>query len=143
MIVYFDTSAIVKLYASESGSAQVKRLLGTAEHVVSSIIAYAETRAALARKYRMCQMSEKQFIFQKNQFESDWTGVVKVSADANLVGIAGELADRFALKGYDAIHLASADHVYREVRSPVRFACFDSSLNRAAAMLGLKLSGED
>jgi len=140
LILYLDTSAIVKLYTVELGSADVKRWVSGAEDVVSSLIAYAETRAALARKHRMRQMNEKQLNAHKNEFEKDWTGFLKVPADAHLVRIAGELAERYGLKGYDAMHLASADQIHREVRSPIWFACFDTALRTAAAKLGLKLA---
>ncbi|MBV8134275.1 MAG: type II toxin-antitoxin system VapC family toxin, partial [Deltaproteobacteria bacterium] len=66
MILYLDTSAIVKLYAAESGTAQTKRLVAAAKRVASTMVAYAETRAALARKYRMRQISEQEFRKCKN-----------------------------------------------------------------------------
>jgi len=50
---------------------------------------------------------------------------------------AGDLAEHFRLRAYDAIHLAIAERVFRETRSQVRFACFDAALNRAASTLGL------
>ena len=139
MILYLDTSALVKLYAAEAQSAEVKRWVIGATYLVSSLIAYTETRAALARKHRMRQMSDEQLNFYRKEFEKDWTGFLKVSVDADLVGTAGDIAERFGLKGYDAIHLASADRVYREARSPVRFASFDAALNRAATRLGLAI----
>ncbi|MGO9348992.1 MAG: hypothetical protein ACLPZJ_21690 [Terriglobales bacterium] len=46
---------------------------------------------------------------------------------------------RLVLRAYDAIHLATADRLYRETRSRVVFACSDGVLNRAASTLGLIL----
>ncbi len=140
MILYLDTSAIVKLYAAEPGRAETKRLVAAAQQVTSNVIAYVETRAALARKSRMQQMSEKEFSARKEEFDADWAGFLIVPADAHLVRIAGDLAERFALRAYDAVHLASADQLYRETRSPIWFACFDSALNAAASALGLKVA---
>ena len=138
MILYLDTSAVVKLYAVEFRSAEVRRLFADAQQVASSLIAYTETRSALARKNRMRQMSDEQFKISKSYFEDDWANFNKIPLDANLVRLAGDLAETYDLKAYDAVHLACAYQMHREVRAPMRFACFDASLNRAASMLGLK-----
>jgi uncharacterized protein with PIN domain len=49
LILYLDTSAKAKLYADEPGSALVRQAVAKAEIIASNIIAYVETRAALAR----------------------------------------------------------------------------------------------
>ncbi|MGO9607788.1 MAG: type II toxin-antitoxin system VapC family toxin [Candidatus Binataceae bacterium] len=140
MILYLDTSAAVKLYASESGSAETRRAVAQAEQIASSLLAYAETRAALARKYRMRQIDASGFERSKADFESDWRGFIKMPADPETVRRAGDFAEQFRLRAYDAIHLATADRLYRETRSRVVFACFDRVLNRAASTLGLILA---
>jgi predicted nucleic acid-binding protein len=140
VILYLDTSAVVKLYATEPGSAETERLVTASRQVASSLIAYAETRAALARKFRMRQMNQNEFDARKDEFELHWAGFFKLPVDAQVVRLAGELAERFGLRGYDAIHLATADQLYRQTRSPIRFACFDSALNAAASRLGLKVA---
>jgi uncharacterized protein len=140
VILYLDTSAVVKLYATEPGSAETERLVTAARQVASSLIAYAETRAALARKFRMRQMKQKEFNACKDEFELHWAGFFKLPVNAQVVGLAAELAERFGLRGYDALHLATADQLYRETRSPIRFACFDSALNAAASTLGLTVA---
>ena len=139
MILYLDTSAIVKLYTVKPGSSDVKRWVSAAEEVVSCLIAYVETRSAFARKYRMRQMNDRELSDHRSEFEKDWTGFLQVPVDAHLVRIAGELAERFGLKGYDAIHLASADQIHREAHSQMLFGCFDLALRTAASSLGLKL----
>ena len=62
-----------------------------------------------------------------------------MAADPETVRRAGDLAERLEIRAYDAIHLASAERMYRETQSSVRFLCFDSALNRAASTLGLTL----
>jgi len=140
VILYLDTSAVVKLYATEPGSAETERLVTASRQVASSLIAYDETRAALARKFRMRQMKQNEFNARKDEFELHWAGFFKLPVDARVVRLAGELAERFGLRGYGAIHLATADQPYRQTRSPIRFACFDSALNAAASRLGLKVA---
>jgi predicted nucleic acid-binding protein len=139
VILYLDTSAVVKLYASEPGSAQTRRVVTQADQIASSLLAYAETHAALARKYRLRQIGTEVFDRSKADFESDWQGFFKMPADSETVRLAGDLAERFGLRAYDAIHLATADRLYRETRSRVGFACFDGALNRAASTLGFVL----
>lgn len=139
MILYLDTSAAVKLYASELGSAETRRAVAEADQIASSLLAYAETRAALARKYRMRQIDAAGFDRSKSDFESDWKGFIKMPADPETVRRAGDLAEQFRLRAYDAIHLATAGRLHRETQSQVAFACFDGALNRAASTLGLIL----
>lgn len=140
MILYLDTSAMVKLYASEPGSTETRRAVAEADEIASSVLAYAETRAALARKFRMRQIDAATFDRGKADFESDWAGFIKMPADPDSVRRAGDLAERFQLRAYDALHLATADRLYRETRSRLRFACFDAALNRAASTLGLTMA---
>ena len=59
MILYLDTSALVKLYADEPGSGLVRDAVRNAQLTVCHLIAYVETRAAFAKKRRMGEFSEK------------------------------------------------------------------------------------
>ena len=52
MILYLDTSALVKLYVEEEGSDEVKKACEQAQVVVTSRLAYAEARSAFARAWR-------------------------------------------------------------------------------------------
>lgn len=52
---------------------------------------------------------------------------------------AVKLVDSFALRAYDAMHLAAAQTLSQELGQPVAFGCFDRRLNRAAEMLGMQL----
>jgi predicted nucleic acid-binding protein len=52
VILYLDTSALVKIYVEEPKSAVVRENVKQAEGIATSRIAYAEARAAFARKCR-------------------------------------------------------------------------------------------
>ena len=52
MILYVDTSALVKLYVPEPESEAVQALVGTVQVAAVSVVAFAEARAAFARKRR-------------------------------------------------------------------------------------------
>jgi antitoxin (DNA-binding transcriptional repressor) of toxin-antitoxin stability system len=49
--LYLDTSALVKLYVDEEGALAVRHAVDQAELVATSAIAYAEARAAFARRH--------------------------------------------------------------------------------------------
>jgi uncharacterized protein len=50
LIAYLDTSSLVKLYVEEEGSALIRQLVERTELVATSVLAYPEARAALARQ---------------------------------------------------------------------------------------------
>jgi predicted nucleic acid-binding protein len=60
LILYLDTSALVKLYAVEEGREAVEHAVEEAELIVTSAVAYAEARATLARKHREGVFSEEE-----------------------------------------------------------------------------------
>jgi len=72
VILYIDTSALVKLYAKEAGTTEVQRAVANAEQIATSLIAYVETRSALARKYRLDQVDDAALQRHKREFERDW-----------------------------------------------------------------------
>jgi predicted nucleic acid-binding protein len=61
----------------------------------------------------------------------EWRGFVRISV-SNLVAYrAGEMAERYDLRGFDAIHLASAARLGEKLPD-VRFLAFDARLMEAA-----------
>ena len=140
MILYLDTSALVKLYVLETDTATVKQLLDAAEMSSTSRIAYAEARAAFARKRREQAVTLRNYRTVVEDFDNDWESFFIVDVSDALTKRAGQLAEKFALRGYDAIHLASAVIVGEQGNQAVRFACFDEKLSRAARRQGLIVS---
>ncbi|MEX2124106.1 MAG: type II toxin-antitoxin system VapC family toxin [Woeseia sp.] len=141
MIAYLDTSALLKLYLDEGGSDRVQRMLGEATAACTLLLSYAELRAALAQAVRMRRISEETCAQQVARFEADWLTLHVISVDERLVRRAGELAERFGLRGYDSVHLAAAEQANDAAGRivPFVFAAFDAGLNRAAEGLGLEL----
>ncbi len=70
-------------------------------------------------------------------FDNDWDTFFIVDVSDTLIKRAGQLAEAFALRGYDAVHLASAVIVGEQASQAVTFACFDEKLSRAARRQGL------
>lgn len=139
MIVYLDTSALVKLYVQEAGSAEVRQAIARADLVATSLIAYVEVRSAFARKHRMADIDDAALKRHKREFEQGWNQLDRLPVDATTIRRAGDLAEQHRLKAYDALHLATADLMEVTLRSSVSFACFDDALNRAAAKQGFTL----
>ena len=71
MILYLDTSSLVKLYVEETASADVEGLVVSAEVTGTSLIAYAEARAAFAHRFRENAFSSKDYNRFRSRFESD------------------------------------------------------------------------
>ena len=138
MILYLDISALVKLYVNEIHSDQTLQLTQEAEHLICHDIGYVETRAALASAKRGQRLTPEQHSQIIKQFCNDWEKISSVGIDPELLERAAELAEGFSLRGYDSLHLAAADRVYKNV-SKFIFISYDKSLNQAARLLGMKL----
>ena len=132
MILYLDTSALVKLYVEEAGSAGVREKADQAEGLATSRIAYAEARAALARKLRERGLSRIGYRSVVEDLNGDWEDYFIVDVSDSVVKFAGDLAGKHALRGADAIHLASALRLRQQAGESVRFLCFDGRLTIAA-----------
>jgi predicted nucleic acid-binding protein len=140
VILYADTSALVKLYVTEPGSTQVRAAVQRCVALCSHAIAYVEMRAAFAGAERRGRLNAAGLARLVSAFEQDWETMRKIRADTPLLRRAGALAESEKLRAYDAIHLAAAERAAHTLAGlPFRFAAFDEPLNRAAAALGLSL----
>jgi predicted nucleic acid-binding protein len=137
LILYLDTSALVKLYLEEDGSAEVRASVEAAEAVCTSMVAYAEVHAALARAAREGRITEEERAQAAAEFRADWPEYAVVQVTQRVVDLAAELAAAHGLRGFDAIHLASALVVRAEARAEVRFLAWDERIDRAARAVGL------
>ena len=142
MILYLDTSSLVKVYVHEEGSDEVRRLFVAATTVVTSVVAYAEARAAFAHQRRARALTAPAFAEAKRLFEQDWVSVIAVGLSEAVVRAAGELAERHGIRGFDSIHLASFQQLLeRAGEEDVHFSTFDDRHARAARRLGSRLLG--
>ena len=131
MIVYLDTSALVKLFFLEAGSEIVIELVKKADSVVTSQVVYAESCSALVRRKRDKRLTEEEFQKAKKNLDDLWPQMDTVLIDEME---AGELAIKHVIRGFDAIHLAAAveirTHAARDTK--VMFCSFDDRQNAAA-----------
>ncbi len=141
MILYVDTSALVKLHVLETGSEVVQTWRDSASVIATALITYAEARAAFARAHRLGAITADAHRGAIRSFDQDWSRYDIVALDDALVRRAAGLAERYGLRGYDAVQLASALEV-RPRDGTLAFASFDDRLNRAAVREGLVLPPE-
>jgi predicted nucleic acid-binding protein len=100
--------------------------------VATAKIAYAEIFAGLTRKLRKGNVSKPQYSVACRQFESDWLGYVRVELKDEVLTLARDLIQRHPLKGFDAVHLASALRLKIALAEEMRFAAADKNLLKAA-----------
>jgi predicted nucleic acid-binding protein len=121
----------VKLYVEEAGTSDVKAGVDRADAVATVRVTYAEARAALARHRRDGALTSSQLRHAVGELDREWAAYNVLDVTETLVRAAGALAERHALRGYDAVQLASALEV-RAAGGVVEFCAFDGPLNRAA-----------
>jgi len=138
MILYLETSNLVKLYVREADSGEIYSLVSKAEAVAASIVAYAEARAAFARKFREKGITEDDHKRIKKDLDSDWEKLFVIKLTDVLVKSAGDLAEKCSLRGFDAIHLVSALELQKAVSDPVVFSSSDAKLRESARAEGLR-----
>jgi predicted nucleic acid-binding protein len=107
-LVYFDSSALVKLVVEETGTGLASDLWDGCDAALSSRLAYPEVRAALAASHRNSDLTASELRAAEAAWEDFWAAVRPVELTPGVERRAGELAARRALRGADAVHLASA-----------------------------------
>jgi len=137
VIVYLDSSALVKCYADESGALDTVDLLDGAEMVATSPMTRVEVASALARAVRDGVLAPKAGREAFEAFRNEWPALIQVPATERVLTRAQDLMWQSALRSYDAVHLASA-LIWRErVAQDVTLATFDRRLTAAAEAAGL------
>lgn len=135
-VLYLDTSALLKAFIEEEGTAEVRAWMQAADVHASSSIAALEIASALARLAR--EGASKAAIAKTHAaFEEAWKDFAQVEVD-EVLGQAARLVGKHPLRSLDAIHLASALRIQGSGYD-LHFACFDSRLSAAAHQEGLKV----
>lgn len=132
MIVYLDTSALLKIYVQEEHRDIVAAALHGATSLALSVVAYPEARSAFARKLREGSLTQRSHAHLVAALDRDWSRYNRVQVTSNIALRAGHLAEDLGLRGFDAIHVASALRVQEQQAEPVHFLTFDARLMDAA-----------
>lgn len=107
-------------------------LWGTQLRAASSILCYPEGRAALAAARRAQRLSAAGHSRAREEFESLQSELLLIGIDGPLARQAGGIAEELELRGYDAVHLASA----LALGTDTTLVTWDENLKRAAAQSG-------
>lgn len=137
MIIYLDTSALIKRYVREPGSDELNSLLSRATLTGTSIITWAEMAAATAKAQRMSFITAVQAQSAWKKFRNDWISLALIEISKPLVIRAGDLAWDHGLRGYDSVHLASALMWQEALGEQIRLAAFDHRLWETGRKVGL------
>lgn len=129
---YFDTSALIKRFVDESGSDLVAALLEGEPIAATSVVAYAEVHAGLARKLRERAMTASDHRRTVRAFDADWRALVRVGVTESVLALVPVLVRRHPLRGFDVIHLASAVRLRSDLAEAVCFVAADERLLAAA-----------
>ena len=108
---FFDSSALVKRYATEVGTAWVTALLdpGARNRIYITRITGVEVVSALTRKQRGNFISAADATAAIARFRRDFANRFRVvEVTAALIATAMSLAETYVLRGYDAVQLAAA-----------------------------------
>jgi hypothetical protein len=116
----------------EDGSEVAAALWGTRHQAASSILSYPEGRAALAAARRAGRLTANRYRQALEDFEAAQSELLLIGVDERLARHAGELAGALALRGYDAVHLASS----LALGAGSTLITWDDELRRAATRSG-------
>lgn len=139
-LVYFDSSAFVKLLVEETGSQLAADLWDGCDAAVSSRLSYPEVRAALAAATRNGDLDEDGLGLAEEGWEEYWLATRPVELTPVVEHHAGVLASVHSLRGADAVHLASA---FAVEAADLVVAVWDRRLHAGAAAAGLRVAPRD
>ena len=143
--IYLDSSALVKRYTQEIGSQWVRELIkpGPGKRVITAEFTLAEVAAAINAKYRApkgltLQERDQVLATFAHHCQNDYH---LIAVDRKIVNLAVMLTGQYRLRGYDAIHLASALSIFKQLKnvglSSFQIIAADKDLLAAAAAEGL------
>lgn len=135
MILYLDTSSLVKLYIEETHSNLVRKWVRAAEIISTCRVACPETISAFNRRFKAGDLIKSEYETVLKSFSREWLSFVVVDFDEIE---AGQLVQKYGLRGFDAVHLSSAKLIKKQQNGiSLSFSSFDEKLNSAAAAEGL------
>ena len=145
MTAYFlDSSALVKRYVPETGSAWIRALSAqeTGNSLFIARITWVEVLSALARREREGSLTPTDRTLILQRFRSDLNNQYQViELDSTLAETAGQLVGQYPLRAYDAVQLASVlllQPTFATTQfTSLIFLTADDRLSAVASALGL------
>jgi uncharacterized protein len=122
----------------EEGSESASELWSRGLPVASSVLAYAEGRAALAAARRGRRLTARRYSRALAEFEVLMNELNSIEVDERLALHAGEQAEALGLRGADSVHLATA----LELHDDAVMITWDTDLRVAAERVGLTVAAD-
>ncbi len=135
MIIYLDTTALVKLYISEEGTEVVEQAIQEARSVATSVLTHLEAQSAFARLAREGHLSTQAHRIAVTFLQQDLNSDRLVDTEDWILSLAGNLAEKHGLGALCALHLATALFVPTGrpgAEDTVAMLTFDEHLEAAA-----------
>jgi predicted nucleic acid-binding protein len=130
LILYLDTSSLVKLYVTEAHSGLVRAWAEEAEIIATCRVAYPEMMSALNRRFKAGDLEKQDYNALVKAFSGEWRRFAVIDFDELA---AGRLVAAYGLRGFDAVHLSAAGLLRSSENAPaMAFSSFDEKLNNAA-----------
>lgn len=133
MILLLDTSALVKRYREEWGSARVQALLGEARQVVMAAHCKVEIASGLCRDWRNRLTTRAQYEHEIALLGADFEDFVVMSLSAQIELLAMSAMEDHCLQTLDALHIGTAQAAHVDL-----FVTADPHQAQAARAVGLK-----
>jgi uncharacterized protein len=139
MIIYLDSSVLVKKYFSEIGSEIILKLWNDNTHFAISQVGFSEILGTINKKQKVDRFSDKIKNRVISNFLEDWDQMIKVNVDNSVKNDLLHIHSKYLLRGFDAIHLVSAKIIFKELEEESLFLCADDNLAKAAKKDGMSI----
>lgn len=142
---YIDASAWVKCYYKETGTVWMQNFLLRGEPLACSYLGVVEVIATFARKHKAGEINASELSEKEAALEEDWNSFIQIQLTAEVMEFARETAKNLALRGADAVHLASAIFLQRRLAPTEGLVLItsDQELKLAAQLSGLAVIDPD
>jgi uncharacterized protein len=132
-VIYLDTSALIKRFVNEKGSAVVQSIVLRRGPVATAKLPMLKSFAGLTRRLREGSVSRSDYNLSCRQLNAIDPHISESTSRINsILLLACDLIQRQPLRGFDAVHLASAVSLKSALGKEIIFAAADERLLRAA-----------
>lgn len=114
-LYYLESSAWLKRYVTEAGSAWVRHLFENQEPFACCPLGYSEVSAALARHPGVRQLPSARQNQLRQDFEADWRQMLPIAVESDLLRQAAQFAWEYRLRGSDTIHLVAVQGLHHSL----------------------------
>ncbi len=139
MTIYYDSSALLKIYIEEEYSDFIRQFISKHQINYISTLSYVELHSVFSRLVNSSQITNDELVFLKASFNNDFNIFRHIPIDNRILKLAADLTYQTNLRTLDSIHLATLNYLKSITYEELLFGCFDNKLIDAAISLGIKI----